>query len=114
MIPTSSHGAAGRCDFLEVTDWPGRSALLFPRAFLQVAPEASAAREYLDKHNLVEFTQLLVQSAARFAREVAPLRGIGAPTWDLPRHFLPSQVIKEQPEQPYEFMARQLPAYNTI
>jgi len=40
--------------------------------------QASAAREYLDKHNLVEFTQLLVQS-----------------------------VIKEQPEKPYEFMARQ-------
>ncbi|CAK9115994.1 unnamed protein product [Durusdinium trenchii] len=41
-------------------------------------PQANAAREYLDKHNLVEFTQLLVQS-----------------------------VIKEQPERPYEFMARQ-------
>eukprot|EP00931_Biecheleriopsis_adriatica_P078182 TRINITY_DN5164_c0_g1_i1.p1 TRINITY_DN5164_c0_g1~~TRINITY_DN5164_c0_g1_i1.p1 ORF type:complete len:235 (-),score=46.00 TRINITY_DN5164_c0_g1_i1:92-796(-) len=40
--------------------------------------QASAAREYLDKHNLVEFTQLLVQS-----------------------------VIKEQPERPYDFMARQ-------
>lgn len=40
--------------------------------------QANAAREYLDKHNLVEFTQLLVQS-----------------------------VIKEQPERPYEFMARQ-------
>lgn len=40
--------------------------------------QASAAREYLDKYNLVEFTQLLVQS-----------------------------VIKEQPERPYEFMARQ-------
>jgi len=40
--------------------------------------QASAAREYLDKHNLVEFTQLLVQS-----------------------------VIKEQPERPYEFMAQQ-------
>ncbi|CAE8691578.1 unnamed protein product, partial [Polarella glacialis] len=40
--------------------------------------QASAAREYLDKHNLVEFTQLLVQS-----------------------------VIKEQPERPYAFMARQ-------
>lgn len=26
-------------------------------------PQANAAREYLDKHNLVEFTQLLVQSA---------------------------------------------------
>ncbi|CAK9116054.1 unnamed protein product [Durusdinium trenchii] len=37
--------------------------------------QANAAREYLDKHNLVEFTQLLVQS-----------------------------VIKEQPERPYEFM----------
>lgn len=40
--------------------------------------QASAAREYLDQHNLVEFTQLLVQS-----------------------------VIKEQPERPYSFMARQ-------
>jgi len=40
--------------------------------------QANAAREYLDKHNLVEFTQLLVQS-----------------------------VIKEQPERPYAFMARQ-------
>eukprot|EP00927_Polykrikos_kofoidii_P079020 TRINITY_DN75813_c0_g1_i1.p1 TRINITY_DN75813_c0_g1~~TRINITY_DN75813_c0_g1_i1.p1 ORF type:complete len:269 (+),score=54.13 TRINITY_DN75813_c0_g1_i1:135-941(+) len=40
--------------------------------------QASAAREYLDKHNLVEFTQLLVQS-----------------------------VIKEQPDKPYAFMARQ-------
>jgi len=40
--------------------------------------QASAAREYLDQHNLVEFTQLLVQS-----------------------------VIKEQPEKPYAFMARQ-------
>ena len=40
--------------------------------------QANAAREYLDKHNLVEFTQLLVQS-----------------------------VIKEQPERPYEFMSRQ-------
>mmetsp|Transcript_9240 Transcript_9240/g.24292 ORF Transcript_9240/g.24292 Transcript_9240/m.24292 type:complete len:266 (-) Transcript_9240:127-924(-) len=40
--------------------------------------QASAAREYLDQHNLVEFTQLLVQS-----------------------------VIKEQPDRPYEFMARQ-------
>merc|ERR1712110_388287 len=40
--------------------------------------QASAAREYLDQHNLVEFTQLLVQS-----------------------------VIKEQPERPYAFMARQ-------
>mmetsp|Transcript_31529 Transcript_31529/g.50616 ORF Transcript_31529/g.50616 Transcript_31529/m.50616 type:complete len:222 (-) Transcript_31529:179-844(-) len=37
-----------------------------------------AAREYLDRHNLVEFTQLLVQS-----------------------------VIKEQPDKPYAFMARQ-------
>ena len=26
--------------------------------------KANAAREYLDKHNLVEFTQLLVQSAS--------------------------------------------------
>jgi len=40
--------------------------------------QASAAREYLDEHNLVEFTQLLVQS-----------------------------VIKEQPDRPYAFMARQ-------
>lgn len=40
--------------------------------------QASAAREYLDKHNLVEFTQLLVQS-----------------------------VIKEQPDRPYDFMAKQ-------
>merc|ERR1719247_1792380 len=40
--------------------------------------QASAAREYLDQHNLVEFTQLLVQS-----------------------------VIKEQPDKPYAFMARQ-------
>lgn len=40
--------------------------------------QASAARDYLDKHNLVEFTQLLVQS-----------------------------VIKEQPERPYAFMAKQ-------
>eukprot|EP00929_Paragymnodinium_shiwhaense_P107758 TRINITY_DN7411_c0_g1_i1.p1 TRINITY_DN7411_c0_g1~~TRINITY_DN7411_c0_g1_i1.p1 ORF type:complete len:248 (+),score=69.53 TRINITY_DN7411_c0_g1_i1:74-817(+) len=40
--------------------------------------QASAAREYLDQHNLVEFTQLLVQS-----------------------------VIKEQPERPYAFMAKQ-------
>merc|ERR1719469_1506526 len=40
--------------------------------------QANQAREYLDKHNLVEFTQLLVQS-----------------------------VIKEQPERPYAFMARQ-------
>lgn len=40
--------------------------------------QANAAREYLDKHNLVEFTQLLVQS-----------------------------VIKEQPDRPYAFMARQ-------
>merc|ERR1712045_494629 len=40
--------------------------------------QANAAREYLNKHNLVEFTQLLVQS-----------------------------VIKEQPERPYAFMARQ-------
>mmetsp|Transcript_130275 Transcript_130275/g.324841 ORF Transcript_130275/g.324841 Transcript_130275/m.324841 type:complete len:220 (+) Transcript_130275:70-729(+) len=40
--------------------------------------QANAAREYLDKHNLVEFTQLLVQS-----------------------------VIKEQPERPYAFMAQQ-------
>lgn len=40
--------------------------------------QASAAREYLDQHNLVEFTQLLVQS-----------------------------VIKEQPDRPYAFMARQ-------
>merc|ERR1719253_2294048 len=40
--------------------------------------QASAAREYLDKHNLVEFTQLLVQS-----------------------------VIKEQPDKPYAFMPRQ-------
>jgi len=40
--------------------------------------QANAAREYLDQHNLVEFTQLLVQS-----------------------------VIKEQPERPYEFMAKQ-------
>ena len=27
-------------------------------------PKANAAREYLDKHNLVEFTQLLVQSVS--------------------------------------------------
>lgn len=40
--------------------------------------QASAAREYLDQHNLVEFTQLLVQS-----------------------------VIKEQPDRPYAFMAKQ-------
>merc|ERR550532_1468193 len=40
--------------------------------------QANAAREYLDQHNLVEFTQLLVQS-----------------------------VIKEQPDRPYAFMARQ-------
>mmetsp|Transcript_83140 Transcript_83140/g.238872 ORF Transcript_83140/g.238872 Transcript_83140/m.238872 type:complete len:219 (+) Transcript_83140:72-728(+) len=40
--------------------------------------QANAAREYLDKHNLVEFTQLLVQS-----------------------------VIKEQPDRPYAFMAKQ-------
>lgn len=40
--------------------------------------QASAAREYLDQHNLVEFTQLLVQS-----------------------------VIKEQPDKPYAFMAKQ-------
>merc|ERR550532_3471024 len=40
--------------------------------------QANAAREYLDQHNLVEFTQLLVQS-----------------------------VIKEQPDKPYAFMARQ-------
>lgn len=40
--------------------------------------QATAAREYLDQHNLVEFTQLLVQS-----------------------------VIKEQPEHPYAFMAKQ-------
>merc|ERR1719230_1638537 len=40
--------------------------------------QANTAREYLDQHNLVEFTQLLVQS-----------------------------VIKEQPERPYAFMARQ-------
>lgn len=40
--------------------------------------QANAAREYLDQHNLVEFTQLLVQS-----------------------------VIKEQPDQPYAFMAKQ-------
>merc|ERR1719353_2766414 len=40
--------------------------------------QASAARDYLDQHNLVEFTQLLVQS-----------------------------VIKEQPDKPYAFMARQ-------
>lgn len=38
----------------------------------------NASREYLDKHNLVEFTQLLVQS-----------------------------VIKEQPDKPYAFMAKQ-------
>merc|ERR550532_3879891 len=40
--------------------------------------QANAAREYLDQHNLVEFTQLLVQS-----------------------------VIKEQPDKPYAFMAKQ-------
>mmetsp|Transcript_75769 Transcript_75769/g.214187 ORF Transcript_75769/g.214187 Transcript_75769/m.214187 type:complete len:220 (-) Transcript_75769:183-842(-) len=40
--------------------------------------QANAAREYLDRHNLVEFTQLLVQS-----------------------------VIKEQPDKPYAFMAQQ-------
>eukprot|EP00931_Biecheleriopsis_adriatica_P064532 TRINITY_DN39296_c0_g1_i1.p1 TRINITY_DN39296_c0_g1~~TRINITY_DN39296_c0_g1_i1.p1 ORF type:complete len:219 (-),score=42.56 TRINITY_DN39296_c0_g1_i1:42-668(-) len=40
--------------------------------------QATAARDYLDKHNLVEFTQNLVQS-----------------------------VIKEQPDKPYDFMARQ-------
>mmetsp|Transcript_52277 Transcript_52277/g.150554 ORF Transcript_52277/g.150554 Transcript_52277/m.150554 type:complete len:225 (-) Transcript_52277:39-713(-) len=40
--------------------------------------QANAARVYLDKHNLVEFTQLLVQS-----------------------------VIKEQPDRPYAYMARQ-------
>lgn len=40
--------------------------------------QANAAREYLDQHNLVEFTQMLVQS-----------------------------VIKEQPDRPYAFMAKQ-------
>lgn len=40
--------------------------------------QAKAAREYLDQHNLVEFTQLLVQS-----------------------------VIKEQPDRPYDFMSKQ-------
>jgi len=40
--------------------------------------QANAAREYLDKHNLVEFTQLLIQS-----------------------------VIKEQPDRPYSFLAKQ-------
>merc|ERR1719375_2241214 len=40
--------------------------------------EASAARTYLDEHNLVEFAQSLLQS-----------------------------VIKEKPEHPYTFMAKQ-------
>jgi len=60
--PNSSKGKPGR---------PGSSASSRHR-------QESAAREYLDQHNLVEFTQLLVQS-----------------------------VIKEQPDRPYEFMARQ-------
>mmetsp|Transcript_47696 Transcript_47696/g.153488 ORF Transcript_47696/g.153488 Transcript_47696/m.153488 type:complete len:341 (+) Transcript_47696:71-1093(+) len=40
--------------------------------------QACTAREYLDRHRLVEFTQLLIES-----------------------------VIKEQPDKPYAFMARQ-------
>merc|ERR1719183_1563298 len=43
--------------------------------------QASAASTYLDEHNLVEFTQSLLQS-----------------------------VIKEKPEHPYTFMAKQFHA----
>lgn len=45
----------------------GNLSQLKSLACLHMSPptKANAAREYLDKHNLVEFTQLLVQSASR-------------------------------------------------
>ncbi|CAE7570632.1 unnamed protein product [Symbiodinium natans] len=42
----------------------GETKLLDPMS-PELSNQASAAREYLDKHNLVEFTQLLVQSVTR-------------------------------------------------
>ena len=46
--------------------------------------EANAAREYLDKHNLVEFTQLLVQSVTGLRKPLLRSVSLESAYWAFP------------------------------